>query len=76
MQLHCLAAPLCVVAVQVDINELNMLSSNWDHAVKTQKVDLGSPAGTLSFRVNSGVNGDTYQSLDGVVSAWEVSTLI
>jgi flagellin-like hook-associated protein FlgL len=52
---------LCGGRKEVNIDELNMLSSTWDHAVKTQKVDLGSPAGTISFRVNSGTNGDIYR---------------
>lgn len=52
---------MCGGRKEVNIDELDMLTQTWDHAVKTQKVDLGSPAGTLSFRVNSGVNGDIYR---------------
>ena len=52
---------LCGGHKEVNIEELNMLRSTWDHAVKTQKVDLGSPAGTISFRVNSGGDGDIYR---------------
>ena len=52
---------LCGGRKEVNIEELNMLRSTWDHAVKTQKVDLGSPAGTISFRVNSGGDGDIYR---------------
>jgi flagellin-like hook-associated protein FlgL len=31
------------------------------HAVRAQEVDVNSPAGTISFRVNSGTEGDIYR---------------
>jgi flagellin-like hook-associated protein FlgL len=32
-----------------------------NHAIRAQEIDVNSPAGTLSFRVNSGTAGDIYR---------------
>ena len=41
--------------------DLATVDNTWAHAIRAQSVQIGSPAGTLSFRVNSGTAGDTYR---------------
>ena len=43
-----------------------------DHAVRAQSVDVNAPAGTVSFRVNSGTAGDIYRVWMGDVCVLSV----
>ena len=48
---------------EIGLGELDLatVDNTWSHAIRAQSVAIGSPAGTLSFRVNSGGAGDTYR---------------
>ncbi len=46
---------------EIGLGELDLLNQTWSHAIRAQSVAIGSPSGTLSFRVNSGGAGDTYR---------------
>ena len=55
---------LCGGVKNIPIEELDLVGgkpAGVSHAVRAQTVDAGSPAGTISFRVNSGGAGDTYR---------------
>ena len=48
---------------EIGLGELDLatVDNTWSHAIRAQSVEIGSPAGTLSFRVNSGGIGDIYR---------------
>ena len=54
---------VCGGVREIALGELDLATVNntWAHAIRAQSVQIGSPAGTLSFRVNSGAAGDTYR---------------
>jgi flagellin-like hook-associated protein FlgL len=57
---------MCGGPKNIELEELDMDSNakkggRGIHAVRAQTVFTGSPSGTVSFRVNSGVAGDTYR---------------
>jgi len=54
---------VCGGVREIGLGELDLatVESTWDHAIRAQSVEIGSPAGTLSFRVNSGGIGDIYR---------------
>jgi flagellin-like hook-associated protein FlgL len=52
---------VCGGVREIALGELDLLNQTWSHAIRAETVTIGSPAGTLSFRVNSGRAGDTYR---------------
>ncbi len=54
---------VCGGVREIGLGELDLatISDSWSHAIRSQSAQIGSPAGTLSFRVNSGGAGDTYR---------------
>ena len=56
---------ICGGAKNIPLGQLNLATGGKPpgikHAVRAQQVDVNSPAGTLSFRVNSGTAGDIYR---------------
>ncbi len=54
---------VCGGVREIALGELDLatVDNTWAHAIRAQSVQIGSPAGTLSFRVNSGTAGDTYR---------------
>ena len=54
---------VCGGVKEIGLGELDLatVDSTWDHAIRAQSVEVGAPAGTLSFRVNSGGIGDIYR---------------
>tara|TARA_Y100001978_G_scaffold195599_1_gene204075 strand:+ start:1098 stop:2444 length:1347 start_codon:yes stop_codon:yes gene_type:complete len=55
---------ICGGAKDIPLGELDLAGGKppgVSHAVRAQTVDVNSPAGTISFRINSGGVGDTYR---------------
>ena len=54
---------VCGGVKEIGLGELDLatVDSTWHHAIRAQSVEVGAPAGTLSFRVNSGGLGDIYR---------------
>ena len=55
---------LCGGVKNIPLGELDLVAnkpSNVDHAIRAESVPLDTPAGTISFRVNSGTGGDIYR---------------
>ena len=54
---------VCGGVREIALGELDLatVDNTWAHALRAQSVQIGSPAGTLSFRVYSGTAGDTYR---------------
>lgn len=54
---------MCGDPEDVPLGELDLatIRQTWNHAVRHQEVETGSPSGTISFRVNSGNDGDIYR---------------
>jgi len=54
---------VCGGAKNIPLGELDLINGKGGagHAIRAQEIDVNSPAGTLSFRVNSGGAGDIYR---------------
>ena len=54
---------VCGGAKDIPLGELDLVNSSTRgvHAVRAQSIDVNAPAGTVSFRVNSGGAGDIYR---------------
>ena len=54
---------MCGGVKNVPLGELDLVNGKGgaDHAVRAQTVYAGSPSGTVTFRINSGVAGDIYR---------------
>jgi flagellin-like hook-associated protein FlgL len=55
---------VCGGTKDIPLGELDLASgkpAGVKHAVRAQEIDVNSPAGTISFRVNSGTAGDIYR---------------
>jgi flagellin-like hook-associated protein FlgL len=54
---------VCGGVREIALGELDLATINdtWNHAIRSQSAQIGSPAGSLSFRINSGSAGDTYR---------------
>ena len=55
---------VCGGAKDIPLGELDLAGGKPPgvfHAIRAQEIDVNSPAGTLSFRVNSGTAGDIYR---------------
>ena len=55
---------VCGGSKDIPLGELDLAGgkpAGVSHAVRAQEIDVNSPAGTISFRVNSGTVGDIYR---------------
>ena len=62
---------VCGGSKDIPLGELDLVGgkpSGVSHAVRAQSVDVNAPGGTVSFRINSGTNGDTYRVWMGDVN--------
>ena len=62
---------VCGGSKDIPLGQLDLVGGKPDdvkHAVRAQSVDVNAPAGTVSFRINSGRQGDTYRVWMGDVN--------
>ena len=54
---------ICGGQKDIPLGQLDLINGKGgaNHAVRAQQIDVNSPAGTISFRVNSGTAGDIYR---------------